>query len=111
MIYLHSTGERRRKIADALGEPAQAELSTTTRPGKDPNASGTYVARQGQADISVIKTCIAFRGSYLGFSIGAPGRIRTCDRLLRRRSLPPFWPVPWLVSGRKHMALIDRELP
>ena len=51
MIYLHSTGERQRKIADALGELAQAELSTTTKPGKDPDASGTYVARQGQADI------------------------------------------------------------
>jgi hypothetical protein len=37
-------------VADALGELAQAELSMTTRPGKDPNASGTYVARQGRAD-------------------------------------------------------------
>jgi hypothetical protein len=34
MIYLHSAGERQRKIADALGELAQAELSTTTKPGK-----------------------------------------------------------------------------
>jgi integrase len=51
MIYLHPTGERQRKIADALGELAQAEQSTTTKPGKDPNASRTYVARQGPADI------------------------------------------------------------
>ncbi len=49
MIYLHSSGERQRKIADALGELAQAELSKATKPGGDPKASGTYVARRGRA--------------------------------------------------------------
>ena len=44
MIYLHSSGERQRKIADALGELAQAELSKAMKPGTDPKASGTYVA-------------------------------------------------------------------
>jgi hypothetical protein len=48
MIYLHSSGERQRKIADALGELAQAELSKATKPGSDPKASGTYVARRGR---------------------------------------------------------------
>jgi hypothetical protein len=43
MIYLHSSGERQRKIADALGELAEAELSKATKPGCDPKASGTYV--------------------------------------------------------------------
>ncbi len=48
MIYLHSSGERQRKIADALGELAEAELSKATKPSCDPKASGTYVARRGR---------------------------------------------------------------
>jgi integrase len=48
MIYLHSSGERQRKIADALGELAQAELSKATPPGEDGKASGTYMARNGR---------------------------------------------------------------
>jgi hypothetical protein len=45
MIYLHSSDERQRRIADALGELAQAELRKPAKPAKTRKGSGTYVAR------------------------------------------------------------------
>jgi hypothetical protein len=39
LIYLHSSDERQRKLADAVGERARAAL------GKTGKASGTEVAR------------------------------------------------------------------
>ena len=48
LIYLHSTGDRQRTLADALGELAQAELakdkSKATRSAR--RRSGTEVARR-----------------------------------------------------------------
>jgi hypothetical protein len=46
MIYLHSSDERQRKIADALGELAQAELRGPSKSGKSRKVSGTHVARR-----------------------------------------------------------------
>jgi hypothetical protein len=40
LIYLHSTDERQRTLADAVASQAQAELAAGSR--------GTYVARPGQ---------------------------------------------------------------
>jgi integrase len=46
MIYLHSTGERQRKIADALGDLARAELAKTRKPWRRGKVSGTDLARR-----------------------------------------------------------------
>lgn len=44
LIYLeHSSGERQRTLADAVGEAARAALQKTQQPGK---SSGTSVARK-----------------------------------------------------------------
>jgi integrase len=51
MIYLHSTDERQRTLADAVDKAARAALRKTSRPGtprkprKGGTASGTEVAR------------------------------------------------------------------
>jgi integrase len=47
IIYLHSTDERQRKLADALGELARAELRQSTKRGSGRKQSGTKVARRG----------------------------------------------------------------
>jgi hypothetical protein len=46
MIYLHSTGERQRKIADTLGDLARAELAKGRKPRRRSRASGTDLARR-----------------------------------------------------------------
>jgi hypothetical protein len=43
LIYLHSSGERQRTLADAGGEAASAALQKTSQPA---HASGTQVARE-----------------------------------------------------------------
>jgi len=46
MIYLHSTDERQRKVADALGDLARAELQDNKKPATVRSASGTDLARK-----------------------------------------------------------------
>jgi integrase len=46
MIYLHTTGERQRMIADALGELARTELASAQKPRRGGKASGTDLARR-----------------------------------------------------------------
>lgn len=45
MIYLHSTDERQRKLADAVGRQARSELRKAKQKASDGKASGTKVAR------------------------------------------------------------------
>ncbi len=46
LVALHTTGERQRKIADALGDPARAELASSQKPRRGGGkASGTELAR------------------------------------------------------------------
>jgi hypothetical protein len=50
LIYLHSTSERQRTIADAVGKAAKAALRKSKAPKTSDKASGTKVARRrGQA--------------------------------------------------------------
>jgi hypothetical protein len=44
LIYLHSTAERQRALADAVGETARAELTKSKKP-KKAGPSGTRMAR------------------------------------------------------------------
>jgi hypothetical protein len=44
LIYLHSTAERQRALADAVGDAARAELSRSKK-GRTAKSSGTQRAR------------------------------------------------------------------
>ena len=46
LIYLHSTDERQRKLADAVGRQARAELRKAEEPKGSETESGTKVARR-----------------------------------------------------------------
>lgn len=46
LIYLHSTDERQRKLADAVGKQARAALRKTRKPKDAEAESGTKVARR-----------------------------------------------------------------
>jgi integrase len=46
LIYLHSTDERQRKLADAVGKQARAELRKARKPKDAAPESGTKVARK-----------------------------------------------------------------
>ena len=46
MVYLHSTDERQRKVADALGDLARAELQHDRKRAPSRAASGTDLARK-----------------------------------------------------------------
>jgi hypothetical protein len=46
LVYLHSTSERQRAIADAVGKAARAALRKPKEPETDPTASSTKVARR-----------------------------------------------------------------
>jgi hypothetical protein len=46
MVYLHSTGDRQRKIADALSDLARDELAKSRKPQRRSGASGTDLARR-----------------------------------------------------------------
>jgi hypothetical protein len=46
MAYLHSTGDRQRKIADALSDLARDELAKNRKPQRRSGASGTDPARR-----------------------------------------------------------------
>jgi len=46
IVYLHSTDERQRKVADALGDPARAELGSERKRATTRGASGTDLARK-----------------------------------------------------------------
>jgi Phage integrase family len=46
LIYLHSTDERQRKLADAVGKQARAELRKARKPRPAARPSGTDVARR-----------------------------------------------------------------
>jgi hypothetical protein len=55
MIYLHSTDQRQRTLADAVDKAARAELrqarrepARTSKPAGNSGASGTEVARDGK---------------------------------------------------------------
>jgi integrase len=45
LIYLHSTDERQRKLADTVGKMARTELRKARKPGNGDGQSGTNVAR------------------------------------------------------------------
>jgi hypothetical protein len=51
MIYLHSSDDRQREIADALGALAAAELDRKTKRARTStqNRSGTQRARRGKS--------------------------------------------------------------
>jgi hypothetical protein len=46
LIYLHSTGERQRHLADAVGELARDAMRKTAKPDYRRKRSGTNVARR-----------------------------------------------------------------
>jgi hypothetical protein len=46
LFYLHSTSERQRTLADAVGRLARAELRKAKETEGDAKASGTKVARR-----------------------------------------------------------------
>jgi hypothetical protein len=46
LIYLHSTSERQRAIADAVGKAAKAALRKAKKPATGSETSGTKVARR-----------------------------------------------------------------
>jgi hypothetical protein len=46
MVYLHSTDERQRKVADALGDLARAELQDGKKRATARSASGADLARK-----------------------------------------------------------------
>jgi hypothetical protein len=46
LIYLHSTSERQRKLADAVGKAARAELRKAQKESDPDEPSGTKVARR-----------------------------------------------------------------
>ena len=46
LIYLHSTDERQRKLADEVGKQARAELRKGRKPKDGDGASGTKVTRR-----------------------------------------------------------------
>ena len=46
LVYLHSTSERQRTLADAVGRLARAELRKAKKANSDGKASGTNVARR-----------------------------------------------------------------
>jgi hypothetical protein len=46
LVYLHSTSERQRTLADAVGELARTALRKGKKPGGDAKASGTNVAQR-----------------------------------------------------------------
>jgi integrase len=46
LIYLHSTDERQRKLADAVGQVVRAELRKAKKQDSTGEASGTKVARR-----------------------------------------------------------------
>ncbi len=52
LVYLHSTDERQRKVADALGELARAELRGERKRPSARGASGADLARKAARDIS-----------------------------------------------------------
>ena len=47
LIYQHTTGERQRAVADAVGTMARTAMNEAPM-GKDHGASGTDVARRGK---------------------------------------------------------------
>jgi hypothetical protein len=46
IVYLHSTDERQRKVADALGDLARAELRDDRKRATTRGLSGTNLARR-----------------------------------------------------------------
>jgi hypothetical protein len=46
MVYLHSTGDRQRKVADALSDLARGDLAKSRKPRRRSGASGTDLARR-----------------------------------------------------------------
>jgi hypothetical protein len=80
-IYQHSSDERQRKLADAVGQAARAAL------GKN----GPHLARAWHArpqPLENVRPLPGYKAMICGFP-GAPGRTRTCDQLLRRQLLYP----------------------
>jgi hypothetical protein len=84
MVYLHSTGERQRKIADALSDLARGELAKSRKPRRQGKASGTAPGHPPEPLRSADRMTSrwpAVGGSHI---LSAPGRTRTRDPLLRR---------------------------
>jgi hypothetical protein len=49
LVYLHSTSERQRRLADAVGKFAQSALRKAKKAEGDGKVSGTKVARRGKS--------------------------------------------------------------
>jgi hypothetical protein len=93
MIYLFSTDERQRTLADAVDQAARAELRKAKKRRSRPRSHATArvnLARKWKPETGPMKIIrdsrdmqpdLVRRGS-------APGRTRTCDRLLRRHYRP-----------------------
>jgi hypothetical protein len=71
LIYLHSSADRQRALASEVGKNARTALGKPGRSGTQPGAN-----RMSASNISA-----AWPLTWA--SIRAPGRTRTCDRLLR----------------------------
>jgi hypothetical protein len=82
MVYLHGGDERQRTIPDAISKRASTELASRSRKG-----SGTQRARNPGECLMKIAGQARGMADDLGFWVGAPGRIRTRDPLLRRQPL------------------------
>ncbi len=81
LIYLHSTDDRQRTLAEAVSQRARRDLAG--------ESCGTSVARDGQTD-DTRGAGRGARGPPEPAQIdGAPSRTRTCGLLLRRQSLYP----------------------
>ena len=78
MIYLHGTDERQRAIADGLSQLTIDALKR--RPVGRSDAHSTEAAEH----LVKINHLRADWAADVGFLMGAPGRIRTRDPLLRR---------------------------
>ena len=81
LIYLHSTDERQRALAEAVARQAQAALDAAAR--------GTYGARQVRSCRGMITPELSMCPLSWAF-VGAPGASRTRDLLLRRQLLYPL---------------------
>jgi hypothetical protein len=85
LVYLHSTDERQRKVADALGELARAELQDERKRASARGASGADLARKAAKRHQLSLMSDANTVLDLVIYCGAPSATRTRDLLLRRR--------------------------
>jgi integrase len=72
LIYLHTTSERQRRIADGLGELARAELAKVRKSRRTSEASGTDLARRRETSSA--------RAGGRGGQVPSEQGQRFCDR-------------------------------